>query len=124
MRNYHSIFNHVISYTSVLPFLYRYENANYIDDFFETGSLFISSFHNYRRYQDNQLGDKGEGSATTFGISDKNLTIVADVTLGMNDYSFCTSTVLDKSLLTTFSRDSVFRIKDPIGLIIEITRSL
>jgi hypothetical protein len=124
MRNFNSAFNHIINYISVLPFLYRYENQSYIEQFFETGDLFISSFNNYKKYKDNQLGDKDEGSSINFANTDKDLTISTFVTVGRNEYTFCTSTILDQSLLTTFSRDSVFRIKDPINFILEVTRSL
>lgn len=124
MRNYNPAFNHVINYYSVIPFLYRYENQNYIDTFFETGDLFISSFHNYKRYKDNELGDTDEGASMNIAQSDNDLSIGSYVTTGLNEYSFCTSTILDESLLNTFSRTSVFRIKDPLNFILEITRSL
>jgi hypothetical protein len=124
MRNYNSAFNHVINYISVIPFLYRYENQKYIDIFFENGELFISSFHNYKKYKDNELGDIDEGKSMNFAKSDNDLTLGSYVTTGMNEYSFCTSTILDESLFNTFSRNSVFRIKDPLNFILEITRSL
>jgi hypothetical protein len=124
MRNFHSAVSHVINYVSVIPFLYRYENKNYIDTFFENGDLFISSFHNYKKYEDNELGDTHEGSSMNIAKSDNDLNIISYVTAGMNEYSFCTSTILDESLLDTFSRNSVFRIKDPLNFILEITRSL
>lgn len=124
MRNFHSAFDYVIRFLSVLPFLYRYENQNYIDQFFETGDLCISSFHNYKNYKDNQLGDKDEGSSMNIAKFDRDKSLIAGVTVGMNEYTFCTSTILDKFLLETFSRNGVFRIKDPMGFILEVSRSL
>ncbi len=124
MRNFNSVFNDITSYINVLPFLYRYENENFIDEFFETGNIFISSFHNYKKYVDNELGDKNEGSSMNHALSDTGLSIGSFSTVGINEYSFCTSTLLDRSLLTTFSRNSVFKIIDPINFILEVSRSL
>lgn len=124
MRNFNSAFSHVINFITVIPFLYRYENQKHIDTFFENGDLFISSFHNYKKYEDNELGDTDEGVSMNFAKSDNDFTLGTHVTAGMNEYSFCTSTILDESLLNTFSRNSVFRIKDPLNFILEITRSL
>jgi hypothetical protein len=124
MRNFNSAFSHVINYISVIPFLYRYENQNHIDTFFETGDLLISSFHNYKKYKDNELGDRQEGSSMNLAKIDNDMTLGTYVTTGMNEYSFCTSTIFEKSLLTTFSRNSLFRIKDPLNFILEVTRSI
>lgn len=124
MRNFNSVFSHVINYITVIPYLYRYENQNHIDTFFENGDLFISSFHNYKKYEDNELGDTDEGKSMNFAKSNHDLTLGNYVSTGMNEYSFCTSTIFDESLLKTFSRNSVFRIKEPLNFILEITRSL
>jgi hypothetical protein len=124
MRNYNSNFSQIIDYVNVAPFLYRYENQNFIDKFFETGELYISSFYNYKKYQDNELGDIYEGKTMNYAISESDLTIGSYTSVGINEYSFCTSTILDRSLFKTFSRDSVFRIKDPINFILEVSRSL
>jgi hypothetical protein len=114
----------MINYISVLPYLYRYENKKFIDDFFERGELYISSFDNYRKYKDNELGDKSEGATFNVGNTENNMSIQTYTISGFNEYTFCTSTVLHKNLLEKFSRESVFRIKDPINFILEVTRSL
>jgi hypothetical protein len=123
-RNYHSLFNQVINYISVLPYLYRYENENFIEDFFINGNLFISSFQNYRSYEDNELGDKSEGHSLNIGVNNSNMNIGSYSISGFNEFSFCTSTILKKDLFEKFSRNSVFRIKDPINFILEISKSL
>jgi len=124
MRNYHAGFSHVITYISNIPYLYRYEDKKYIDDFFENGNLFISSFQNYKKYKDNELGDVDEG--TSFNVAniadDKQITTYT--TIDNNNYTFCTSTIYEKKLLDKFSRNSVFRIADPLNFILELTRSI
>jgi hypothetical protein len=123
-RKYNAAFNHIINYISVPPYLYRYENENYIHDFFEKGDLFISSFVNYRKYEDNELGDTSEGLTMNFGITNNDMQISTLSTVGFNEYSLSTSTILDKKLLEKFKRNSVFRIRDPISFILEVTRSI
>lgn len=118
------MFSNVTNYVNVTPYLYRYENQKYIDDFFKNGDIFISSFQQYKSYKDNELGDKEEGHSFNVGDTDDNHTMISYTTVGHNDYCFCTSTILDRKLLEVFKRDSVFRIKDPINFILEINRSL
>jgi len=123
-RNFISAFNHVVNYVNVPPYLYRYENQIYINDFFEKGDLYLSSFKQYKAYDDNELGDRSEGRTMNVGHSENNKTIGTMTTVGFYDYCFCTSTICDKGLAKKFKRDSVFRIKDPVNFILEVNRSL
>ena len=123
-RNFISVFNNVINYVNVPPYLYRYENQNFVDDFFDKGDLYFSSFKQYKTYEDNELGDKSEGTTMNFGHAANDKTIGTMTTVGFNDYCFCTATILDKELAKKFKRDTAFRIKDPINFILEINRSL
>jgi hypothetical protein len=123
-RQFHSVFSNVVNYINVPPYLYRYENQEFIDKFFETGEILISSFHQYKKYEDNQLGDKSEGSTFNVGHTSNNKTVSTFTTVGMNSYCFCTSTLLDKKLFKVFSRNAVFVIKDPINFILQIEKSL
>jgi hypothetical protein len=110
------------------PNLYRYEDERYIDMFFETGKIMISSFQNYRSYVDNQLGDIDEGKTkTTFQITETDVvksTTRGHIEGGNNCYSFCTSTILDLRLLKTFNRNSVFRISNMLGFAAAICKSI
>jgi hypothetical protein len=123
-RNFYSMFSNVVNYINNPPYLYRYEDKKYIDDFFDKGQLLISSFKQYKAYQDNQLGDKEEGQSMNIGTTDHDKQFMTFTTVGHNDYCFCTSTILDKGLYSIFKRESAFRIKDPINFILEINRSL
>src|SRR5664280_336522 len=111
-RQFHSMFTSVVNYLNVPPFIYRYEDQEYIDRFFMTGELLISSFDQYKKYTDNKLGDKSEGTTINIGHAENEKTIYTVTTVGHNSYCFCTSTLLDQKLLTEFKRNSVFRIKD------------
>lgn len=116
--------NNVTDYISVPPYLYRYEDDIFIDQFFETGQLMISCFKQYKSYKDNELGDSSEGLTANFGFTENQKTIVTVTGVGFNTYCFCTSTLLDSNIKTAFKRNSVFRIKDPINFMIEIGRTI
>lgn len=123
-RNYATQFTQVIPFENCIPYLYRYEDEQWIEDFFNNGNLFISSFKNYKKYEDNQLGDKHEGSSLNVVNGNNDKSIITYTTVGFNEYTFCASTVLDNDLKKTFSRNSVFRIKDPLNFMIEIANSI
>ena len=123
-RNYATQFTHAIPFENSIPYLYRYENKKWIDDFFTSGNLNLSSFKNYKKYEDNQLGDPSEGTSMNI-VSGSNDKMISTFTIvGENEYSLSTSTVLSEELKLVFKRDSVFRIKDPLNFMVEIARSL
>ena len=87
-------------------------DKKYINEFFETGRLRLSSFNTYEKYEDQVKGDKGEGMNIAFATSKKdNKTMVAVVRVGSNAYSLCAS-IIHKGLMKKFDCDGVFRIKD------------
>ena len=108
--------------------MYRYENQQYIDLFFETGKILISAFQVYKSYDDNQLGDFDEGKSTFVHNTIDEEIIKSNATghmeSGKKSYCFCTSTILDKKLFNTFKRNSVFRIKDVGNFGMEISKSI
>lgn len=109
------------------PYLYRYENARYISEFFERGKLKLSSFARYRTYKDNQLGDSSEGhfaSYAYYNVKGQPYTAITKGVLAVNSYSFCTSLRCSEDLMGIFSRDSVFRIRDVPQFINEIVISM
>ncbi len=108
-----------------VPYLYRYENSIFIDRFFNEGELFISSFINFKKYPDNELGDPGEGSLWLTIKEKSNESQILSISEATNNqYCLSTSTVLDDSLKIKFKSDGVFRIIDPNRFVLEITKSL
>ena len=110
------------------PYVYRYENKKYIDEFFNSGKIMLSAFAAYKSYTDNQLGDPEEGkSKLLYETVDMPLVksfVQGHIEAGLNNYCFCTSTLLHPNLMATFSRDSVFRIIDVQGFAIEIATAI
>jgi hypothetical protein len=122
-QKFRTAFSDVKPMWNITPFLYRYENQNFIDHFFETGELMISCFSQYIKHPDNELGDSGEGSVVSHVHSD-SASIFSVYAVGSNAYTFCLSTILSKTLIEKFSRNSVFMIKDVVGFMHEIQRSI
>lgn len=86
-------------------------DKKYIDEFFDTGKLRLSSFNTYQKYEDGVKGDKSEGWNIAVGTGKKQ-TIFATVGVGSDAYALCTSLVYSKSLMKKFKCDSAFRIRD------------
>jgi hypothetical protein len=116
--------NKSIPVTSKPPMLYRYENKNHVEQFFDDGTLKISTFKNYRSYEDNELGDKFEGHPYMIHDLPDNKQEGAVLIVGNNSYSFAVSTQLNKVLMKTFTRNWVFNIFDPINFMIEVEKQL
>lgn len=93
--------------------VYRYMDKIYIDQFFESGKLRLSSFKTYKNYEDNVKGDKGEGRNIAWATSKKEeMTMVAVVGVGFDAYSLCASTLYSDELKEKFNCNAAFRIKD------------
>lgn len=100
-------------YHFLMPPVYRYMNKKYIDEFFDTGRIRLSSFNIYKKYEDSVRGDKGEGMNIAIATSIKdNMTVYAVLGVGMDAYSLCSSTIYSQELLSKFESDGAFRIKD------------
>jgi hypothetical protein len=123
-RQYATQFTHIIPFENSIPYLYRYEDKKWIDDFFENGNIVLSSFRNYQNYKDNQLGDIYEGHSMNIVNGNNDMMVSAYTKVGLNEFCFCTSTILDEKLKGVFKRNSVFRITDPLNFMLEIARSL
>jgi hypothetical protein len=97
-RNYATQFSHVIPFDNLISYLYRYEDKKWIDDFFETSNIKLSSFKNYKKHPDKQLGDKEEGNSMNIVNGNNDKMIFTHSMVGHNEYCLCTSTVLDDKL--------------------------
>lgn len=107
----------------MLPRVYRYEDKEWIDKFFETGELRLSTFSKFSTYQDEQRGDTSEGLNILHGRgSNHEVFMVAG--LGHSSLILCTSTKLDQQLATAFERDGAFEIMDTPAFAREISRQL
>lgn len=106
------------------PFLYRYMEKEYVDTFFETGALRLSSFKRFSEHPDEERLDAREGEGTVFNINTEGegQTFSAKIRQGHNAYVLSTSTLYSKKLAERFETDSGFRIDNVMGFAIAVSR--
>jgi hypothetical protein len=83
----------------------------FIDEFFSTGKLRLSSFATFKGHDDEQRGDLLEGLNLVSGASD-SLTMLASVSHGRNSLVLSTSVRGDASLMRQSNCDGYFRVVD------------
>ena len=52
---------HVTWLQRINPIYRILSDIQYVEDFFETGSIYLSSFKNFKKYKDEMQGDRTEG---------------------------------------------------------------
>jgi hypothetical protein len=108
----------------VTPSVYRYENQKWIDEFFETGRMRLSTFAKFATYRDEIRGDRTEGHGFCYGETKDNKSIAIVQAQGMNAAVLCCSHRLDHKLRESFERDSAFQIMNTVGFAVEVARQL
>ncbi len=106
------------------PFVYRYEDEVWIDDFFETGKLRLSTFSKFSEYDDEIRGDRHEGQGLGYGETGDGKSVFLVHGQGLNAVVLCCSHRLDDDLKQKFSRDSAFEITNTVGFALEVARQL
>lgn len=108
------------------PYLYRYLQKEFVDDFFESGALRLSSFVQFSKHTDEQRLDADEG----FGVVSNRTsdgggqTLIASIGQGHNAYVLCSSTLYNKDIATSFETDSGFRIDNILEFANAISRHI
>lgn len=97
------------------PFVYRYLEKQFVDQFFEDGSIRISSFSEFSKHRDEQRKDSSEGQGFAVHMNQEGTgqTIIAKIAQGADTYVLCGSTRYHVDLAEAFKTDSGFRINDP-----------
>jgi hypothetical protein len=99
-------------------------DSAYIDQFFNTGVLRISSFKRFREYPDEIRGDKSEGDGSIAGKGGDGFTFHVMTGVGNNSYMLSTSLEESDSIMKDFEVDSYFLITDPLGFSAAVSNSL
>lgn len=106
------------------PEVYRYEDQKWIDEFFASGRLRLSTFAKFASYPDEIRGDPNEGRALCYGETGDGHEIFVVQGQGTNAAVFCCSQRLTHELRQAFGRNSAFRIVNTVGFAWEIARQL
>ena len=98
------------------PYLYRYLEKQYVDEFFETGKLRLSSFNAFSKHKDEQRmdGSEGHGIVTNVNTEGKGQTIFSVMGQGSNCYVLCSATLYHEEIAKDFGTDSGFRINNTL----------
>lgn len=115
--------NNQIELHSFVPMLFRYLEREWIDHFFKTGKLRLSSFKRFTNHKDEQRGDKSEGTNIIKGNLGK-YTSLSVMSVGGDCYVLSTSLIEDDGLMNEFDVDSYFVIQDPVGFMNEIAHQI
>ena len=98
-----------------IPPIYRYLEKEYVDEFFETGKLRLSSFKQFSKHDDEQRQDKQEGRGKiVMHIKDTDIRIEMEKGTKDNAYVLCGSLIYVDKLRADFKCDSCFLIEEPL----------
>jgi len=106
-----------------LPVLIRYLEQEHVDTFFEDGSLRLSSFRKFRKYQDEQRGDQFEGRLS-MEINSPNAHHAVCAVSDQEAYILSTSVIESEKLKVIFNTDSGFRILDSLAFADCVSRQI
>lgn len=106
------------------PYLYRYLEKPYVDVFFETGALRLSSFAEFSKHSDEQRldGSEGRGLVSHVTAESGGQTIMAAIRQGHTAYVLCASTIFSVDISKDFGTESGFRINDVFGFANAVSR--
>ena len=96
------------------PYLYRYMKREYVDRFFDDGTLRLSSFSYFGKHPDEERGDNQEGRGVVIhrNAEGEGQTILSKMAKGIDTFILCGSMRFSDDLARAFDTDSGFRIDD------------
>jgi hypothetical protein len=107
-----------------MPRVFRYMDPQYVDLFFSTGALRLSSLTRFRGYPDEVRGDPSEGKGFFSTKGPNNVTYNVATVMGEGGYVFCTSLEDSTDIATQFGVTSAFAINDPMQFTAAVLRSI
>jgi len=108
------------------PVVFRYLPRAFVDAFFATGALRLSSFRRFHQHADEQRNDGEEGRSLFVNRTSAGggQTLLAQMHHGHNALVLCGSLLADRDLMTSFGCDSYIRIDNPTGFGMAVARQL
>lgn len=111
------------SWNYKVPQVVRYMEVKWIEHFFETGELLLTTFNRCRYHEDIARRDEDEGVAR-FNLENGSTTLGGNIRTGSTSYMLCGSLVESERLMEKFSTDGCFLINDPVQFADAIARWL
>lgn len=105
--------NFIRPWQITVPPLIRYMETQYIEEFFETGKLMLTTFERCKTIEDKSRKDESEGICN-FEIDHNNGNISGLQVFGKQSYMLCTSLIESKRLMEQFKTDNYLIIFQPL----------
>lgn len=106
------------------PSVYRYMDGRYVDEFFKSGKLRLSSFARFHQHKDEQRGDPEEGQATVTGTHAKSKhSIVGIVLPNQSSFILCGTTIPNPQTMSAFGNGCI-RIVETMNFALAIAQSI
>lgn len=104
-----------MSFEVRIPRVYRFMQQSYVDRFWETGELMLSSFCRFSKHQDEMRQDGSEGSVYLVHRTSEGdgQTLVVEADFGHDAYVLCGSLLPSTDLMRGFGENSGIVIRDP-----------
>lgn len=119
----HSSFN--ISWCYKIDPIFRIlGQKEHLDDFFENGNIFISSFENFKSYKDEMQGDISEGQSLIGGFDKEGNGSHVFYEGGVQAFILCTTKVLSDKVIKDFNGVGAIKIVNSVLFAKEIARKL
>jgi len=110
-------------WTVKVPQVVRYMDRQWIQRFFETGELMLTTYAHCRSHEDTSRRDSEEGVAQ-FNLEHQTTSVSGRTRIGSTSYMLCGSLVESEKIRRKFSTDACFFINDPIQFADTIARWL
>lgn len=106
------------------PVVFRYENQEYVDQFFKSGRLRLTSMPAFRKYGDEELGDEEEGNVAARSTASNGGQFIFVAQAGHDALVMSCSQRWGDDLKDAFRRNSGFKIKEPVGFANAVAQTL
>ena len=115
---------HVTWLQRINPIYRILSDKSYIDEFFKNGNIFLSSFKNFKKYDDEMQGDKTEGQNLIGGFNGKDTSQFVSYEGGIKAFVLCATNSLDENVIKDFNGVGAIKINDSVNFGKEIARKL
>ncbi|MBG6062890.1 hypothetical protein IWX83_002693 [Flavobacterium sp. CG_9.1] len=115
---------HVTWLRKINPVYRLLSDIKYIEDFFENGNIYLSSFNNFKKYEDEMQGDKTEGHNLVGGFNGNNASHYISYEGGFKAYVLCATNSLNENVKKDFKGVGAIKINDPVNFGKEIARKM
>lgn len=108
------------------PFVFRYLDKLFVDQFFSDGTLRLSSFSAFAKHEDEERLDSAEGLGVLENTNQEGegQSLSAALSQGHDAYVLCGSTIYSETLAEAFQANSGFRINDPTAFGVSVAQSI